>query len=417
MRIGAKIGVILIIACLAMLLVPVGHASAFGEELTTPTGGTGATGDQSLLEDELHKYNKNQDVWFMLMLVAFLMMFIRKFEWGVALAVLLVTVTSFLAYMAVEEFFFDKAWNQDLMLMGVICSITVVIAIGMFLGTVKMWQYLLVGAIFGPMFAFIEWFMFTYLDGVVDPGGSILVHMCAAYFGMGVIMTIREKRAFHEPMYTTTHSVTFVWLASMLLWMLWPSFVTALLPADQVTWGMITCYMAGIGSIITTYIICQLVQKKVNPLIYTYAMLAGPVAIGSPLLSVNQWGALIIGLIAGALSALAFIYLQPWLCKKIGALDVMGVHNLHGVGGWIGALSAAIIIGSVTNAIAAVGVVIITMVVGGITGGIVRLTRGTITDDMLFTDDSDFIKTEAPPLEALPREVIVAGGTVPADQR
>jgi ammonium transporter Rh len=180
---------------------------------------------------------------------------------------------------------------------------------------------------------------------------------------------------------------------------------------------MITCYMAGIGSIITTYIICQLVQKKVNPLIYTYAMLAGPVAIGSPLLSVNQWGALIIGLIAGALSALAFIYLQPWLCKKIGALDVMGVHNLHGVGGWIGALSAAIIIGSVTNAIAAVGVVIITMVVGGITGGIVRLTRGTITDDMLFTDDSDFIKTEAPPLEALPREVIVAGGTVPADQR
>jgi len=121
-----------------MLLVPVGHASAFGEELTTPTGGTGATGDQSLLEDELHKYNKNQDVWFMLMLVAFLMMFIRKFEWGVALAVLLVTVTSFLAYMAVEEFFFDKAWNQDLMLMGVICSITVVIAIGMFLGTVKM---------------------------------------------------------------------------------------------------------------------------------------------------------------------------------------------------------------------------------------------------------------------------------------
>ncbi|HPP44954.1 MAG TPA: ammonium transporter, partial [Methanomassiliicoccaceae archaeon] len=85
--------------------------------------------------------------------------------------------------------------------------------------------------------------------------------------------------------------------------------MTALLPSDQVTWGMITCYMAGLGSIITTYLICQIVQKKVNPLIYTYAMLAGPVAIGSPLLSVNQWGALVVGLVAGAISALSFIYL------------------------------------------------------------------------------------------------------------
>lgn len=417
MRVGMKIGITMIIACLALTLVPMGDASALGEELTTPTGEPGVSSDQSLVEDEMDKYNKNMDIWFMLMLVAFLMMFIRKFEWGVALATLLVTVTSFLTYTAIQEFAFDKVWDQSLMIMGVICSITVVIAIGMFLGTIKMWQYLLVGAIFGPVFAFVEYFMFTMLDGVVDPGGSILVHMCAAYFGLGVILTIREKRAFKEPMYTTTHSVTFVWLASMLLWMLWPSFVTSLLPPEQTTWGMITCYMAGIGSIITTYIICQAVQRKVNPLIYTYAMLAGPVAIGSPLLSVNQWGALIIGLIAGAFSALAFIYLQPWLTKKIGALDVMGVHNLHGVGGWIGALSAAIIVGSVTNAIAAVGVVVITMVAGAITGGVLRATRGTIADDMLFNDDLDFIKTEAPPKEALPREVIVAGGTVPADQR
>jgi len=149
-----------------------------------------------------------------------------------------------------------------------------------------MWQYLLAGVLFAPVFVALEYFLFTVMDAT-DPGGSMLVHMCAAYFGLGVALAVREKRAFDEPMYTTTHSVSFVWLASMLLWMLWPSFVTALLPSDQVTWGMITCYMAGLGSIITTYLICQIVQKKVNPLIYTYAMLAGPVAIGSPLLSVN----------------------------------------------------------------------------------------------------------------------------------
>ncbi|HHT74966.1 MAG TPA: hypothetical protein GXZ80_02790, partial [Euryarchaeota archaeon] len=298
------------------------------------------------------------------------------------------------------------SWNQDLMLMGVICAITVVIAIGVFLGTIKMWQYLLAGVLFAPVFVALEYFLFTVMDAT-DPGGSMLVHMCAAYFGLGVALAVREKRAFDEPMYTTTHSVSFVWLASMLLWMLWPSFVTALLPSDQVTWGMITCYMAGLGSIITTYLICQIVQKKVNPLIYTYAMLAGPVAIGSPLLSVNQWGALVVGLVAGAISTLSFIYLQPRLCKFLGVLDVMGVHNLHGVAGWIGALSIVVITGTFTNAIAAVGTMVITLVGGLIAGIIIRATRGKIPDEDLFSDDADFIKTEAPPEQTLPREVIM----------
>src|SRR5699024_7590219 len=39
---------------------------------------------------ELFQFHRGQDVVFMLMLVAFLMMFIRRYEWGVALATLLV---------------------------------------------------------------------------------------------------------------------------------------------------------------------------------------------------------------------------------------------------------------------------------------------------------------------------------------
>jgi ammonium transporter Rh len=407
MNLGKKTGltIALVFVCMALMLVPLGSAAAAGEELITPDA-PGSTADQSFLDDELNKYNKNQDVWFMLMMVAFLMLFIRKFEWGVALGTLLVTAGSFITYMAINEFYYGASWNQDLMLMGVICAITVVIAIGVFLGTIKMWQYLLAGVLFAPVFVALEYFLFTVMDAT-DPGGSMLVHMCAAYFGLGVALAVREKRAFDEPMYTTTHSVSFVWLASMLLWMLWPSFVTALLPSDQVTWGMITCYMAGLGSIITTYLICQIVQKKVNPLIYTYAMLAGPVAIGSPLLSVNQWGALVVGLVAGAISALSFIYLQPRLCKFLGVLDVMGVHNLHGVAGWIGALSIVVITGTFTNAIAAVGTMVITLVGGLIAGIIIRATRGKIPDEDLFSDDADFIKTEAPPEQTLPREVIM----------
>ena len=204
-------------------------------------GTSAAASDYTTVGDatwENLKFVKNIMIWFMLMLVAFLMLFIKKYEWGVALAVLLSAAGSFIVYLAIQDFVLDNyVWSQDMMLMGVICAITVVIAIGCFLGTVKMWQYLLVGILFAPVFCLVELFMEgKVIDSIVamDPGGSILVHMCAAYFGVGVAIGIREKRAFNEPMYTTTHSVSFVWLASMLLWVLWPSFVTALLPMDQV---------------------------------------------------------------------------------------------------------------------------------------------------------------------------------------
>ena len=358
--------------------------------------------------NEQLQFGKNLDIWFMLMLVAFLMIFIRKFEWGVCLAVLLSAAGSFVIYLAlatlvpVDGAVPYEVWDQSLLINAVICAITVVIAIGVFLGTCKMWQYFLVGVLFAFVYYVVQYYIMgsvcesIFGEFATDPGGSVLVHMCAAYFGLGVALGIREKRAFNEPMYTTTHSVTFVWLASMLLWMLWPSFVTSLLDPSQITWGTITCYMAGMGSLISTYLVCVAIQGKVNPLIYTYAMLCGPVAIGAPLLSVGPWGALLIGLIAGAVSALCFIYLQPWLCSKLGVLDVMGVHNLHGVGGWMGALFVSIVVGSFTTLGVAVLVFAFTLITGFVVGFIVKMTRGEMADEELIDDDVDFIKSEKP---------------------
>ena len=367
-------------------------------------GGFGANAFDGLLDstvgslDDSLQFGKNLDIWFMLMLVAFLMIFIRKFEWGVCLAVLLSAAASFVVYLGIQTIGMDTLWSQTLLIKAVICAITVVIAIGVFLGTCKMWQYLLVGVGFAFVYCLIEWLVLGGLEdltglAVKDDGGSVLVHMCAAYFGLGVALGIRDKRAFDEPMYTTTHSVTFVWLASMLLWMLWPSFVTSLIPGD-VTQATITCYMAGIGSIISTYAACMLFQGKVNPMVYTYAMLCGPVAIGAPLLCVGPWGALLIGLVAGLISTLCFIYLQPWFCSKIGVLDVMGVHNLHGIGGWLGAIVVSLVLASAGTFVMAVITVVITLVTGAVIGLVVRATRGQY--DTICDDDTDFIKSEAP---------------------
>lgn len=347
------------------------------------SGGEAITGDQ---------FAKYIDVWIMLMLVAFLMIFIRKFEWGVCLATLLSAVVSMIVYLGIQDMYFHADWSMALLIRGVICAITLVIAIGVFLGTCKMWQYMLVGFGFAIVYALAEWLLGNVEIGGVtatDPGGSVLVHLCAAYFGLGVCIAIREKRAFDEPMTVTTHSVTFVWLASMLLWALWPSFVTSLLD-DQllINQGMMTCFMAGAGSIISAYAVCMICQKKINALTYTYAMLCGPVAIGAPLLSVGPWGALLIGVVAGAVSALCFIYLQPVFCKRLGVLDVMGVHNLHGIGGWMGAIFATVIIGSIAT-LALAAIVFVVAIVGGIIIGlIVRFTRGDMEE--ICNDETDF---------------------------
>jgi len=402
MNIKAILGLssVILIAIFSLVMLS-GSSLGLAVDFVTPEGS---------VEWEIHMFVKNIMIWFMLMLVAFLMIFIKKYEWGVLLAVLLSAAGSFVVFLAIQQFVFGEPWNQELMLMGVICAITIVIAIGCFLGSLKMWQYLLVGILFAPVFSFLVWFMGDGISGLMfgleaaDPGGSILVHMGAAYFGLGVAFALRERRAFKEPMFTTTHSVSFVWLAAMLLWVLWPAFVTALLPMDQVFLGMMVCYMGGVGSIISAWLVCTLIQKKVNPLIYTYAMLAGPVAIGAPLILIGPWAALTVGLIAGAAAALSFIYLHPWLCKKLGALDVMGVHNLHGVAGWVGAFASITILAIVysdmdaalTNLVAAVAVFALALVLGALVGIILKLTRGKYPDEDMFSDDADFIKSEAP---------------------
>lgn len=349
---------------------------------------------------DLTRYNKNMDIWFMLMLVAFLMMFIRKFEWGVCLATLLVAASSYVVYLLGQQFVFGvpqaQVFSQDVMIAGVACAITVVIGIGMFLGTVKMWQYILAGVLFTPAYMLLEWVL---TDGVAamfsggaitDLGCGISVHLFAAYWGMGVILGIREKRAFDEPMYTTKHSVAFVWLAAMLLFVLWPSFVTALAPEALITSVMANCYMSGFGAFITAYIVSVICSKKVNALVYCYAMLAGNVASSSTLglANVSPWMSLLIGALAGVICTLSFTYLHGWLCEKLGALDVMGVHNLHGVGGWISLITGAIAIGSVINIVAGVLTLALGLAAGLITGLILKATRGDM--QYLMNDANDF---------------------------
>lgn len=338
----------------------------------------------------------------MAFLIAILMMFIKKFEWGVAVAVLLSAASTYVTYLAIMSYIEPSfAWSQETLIRGAVASITVVIVVGCFVGTIKSWQYILVGVLFAPVYYVVEWLcgyyggiMMDNGNGVMDPGGAILVHMCAAYFGLGAIMAIREKRAFDEPMYSTTHSFTFAWLASMLLFMLWPSFVTAFLEPQDASMATAVCYMAGMGSIISAYVTGMVLQKKINPGIYAFALLAGPVAMSPIMLIINPFFAFVWGILAGILVTLCFIYLQPWLCEKLGVLDVMGVHNLHGMAGWMGVAALFVMTWEVAVLQYAFLMVAVTLVCGFAVGLLLRFTRGRM--DLILDDRAEFIFNEDP---------------------
>src|SRR5699024_719977 len=150
-----------------------------------------------------------------------LMMFIRRYEWGVALATLLVFATSFPLYILARTDIFGDAIDIVMVISGAFAAITLVIAIGVFLGHISTISYLLVGVLFVASYMCLEWYLFEFLVGPLDAGGSLLVHMFAAYWVFCVIIGLRYKGFNAEPDNTSVNSVPFVCHASMFLMVLW----------------------------------------------------------------------------------------------------------------------------------------------------------------------------------------------------
>ena len=93
--------------------------------------------------------------------------------------------------------------------------------------------------------------------------------------------------------------------------------------------------------------VCRIALQRLDMEVVLNATLAGGVAVGSASDLVVTGGlAMLIGGIAGILSALGFLYLSGFLRNKINLHDTCDVHNLHGlpgvIGGVIGAISASL---------------------------------------------------------------------------
>lgn len=349
--------------------------------------------------------SKVKDIWFMTMMIAFLMMFIKKYEWGVFVGTMLSAASSFVMFVFMKVIWFGHDYDIGMQTEGAICAITCTIGIGVFMGTIKSWQYLIAGIFFAMSYYIVDYIVVSgdVMKGVVDPGGAIPVHMFAAYWGIGVALTLREKRVCgYEPRFTT-HSVNWAWLASAVLWVLWPSFVTVFWTGDAAQEGSNVCIMGGLGSMISGYLAEYIFKKgKLDPLVYAYTLLAGCIGISSSMFIVGPWGGLLIGVISGVVSEASFNFLHGPLTRKLGINDVMGVHNLHGVCSWVSVICGMIScyckghegVWTFLSGLISFGVALFT---GAILGVILKFTKfGEIPNADLMNDRADFVFPEEP---------------------
>lgn len=134
------------------------------------------------------------------------------------------------------------------------------------------------------------------------------------------------------------------------------------------------------------------------------AALAGGVAIGSVCNIASPVGAFGIGLLAGTVSVLGYVFLQPVLESRFKLVDTCGVHNLHGMPGLLGGLSAFFVVPEV--AIAQFNGIAITLIIaisGGLLAGAIIKATGTTREP--YEDSVEFTHLAGPETENLPEQL------------
>ncbi|MFB8274355.1 ammonium transporter [Nocardia colli] len=173
----------------------------------------------------------------------------------------------------------------------------------------------------------------------VDFAGGTAVHINAGAAGLALVLVLGKRKGWPTTAFRP-HNLPFVMLGAGLLWFGWFGFNAG----SAVTSGG----LAGSTFITTTFATCAgmlgwlLVEKfrdgKPTSLGAASGVVAGLVAITPSCSSVNVLGALVIGVVAGVLCALAV-----GLKFKFGFDDSLDVVGVHLVGGIVGTLMVGLV--------------------------------------------------------------------------
>lgn len=326
----------------------------------------------------------------------FLMVFLRGHEFTSLTATFLAVSIAIPVYLLVKSFLPGEfeVMNISGFLYAEFAAASLLICMGAVLGRLKMDQYFVLSILFTVAYIFNEWLLLEsgLFEGFLDTGGSVAIHAFGAYFGLGVVATTAKKFQDKPGPKTNKVSNEFCLLGSMVLWLFWPSFTSAVVAPELGYSTVLNTVLALCGSTLATYVFSKLIRGKIEVEDIANAALAGGVCIGSTCSTANPGFAMVIGICAGTLSTLGFSIIAPKVCKLIRGTDTCGVHNLHGMPGLLGGLFGIAITGNVGVQVgAAVATVVVGLVLGRVCGAILGLFG---TKEVPYSDEGDFLLEE-----------------------
>lgn len=366
--------------------------------------------------EQVQKYERAIHVMAMLLVgFGFLMVFIKRYGRSALTATYLLVSVAIPCYFLLNDkglFGARETLDIDRLLMAEFAAASLLICAGAVLGRLRMWQYLLLGLLFVPAYMANEWIILKGGFGLLpageflDTGGSIVIHAFGALFGLAAIFPLTTRREFKAPLETDATSDRYSLLGSMVLWVFWPSFCSALVTPEQVPSTAINVIFALCGSTLATYVATIVLRRKISPADIANATLAGGVSIGATCAMPNFYGgAFAIGLGAGALSTYGFAVLQPRLQSWTKKADTCGVLYLHGLPGLMGGLVGMLAVRN--GKVQLLGIALtagIALVAGRVVGQILSVCGRRATP---YVDEEEILVEDAEP-QPEPEEMAVA---------
>jgi ammonium transporter Rh len=368
-------------------------------------GAWGSEGSELNEARQVAQYNYVIHILAMLLVgFGFLMVFVRRYGFGATTGTYLVVATGLPLYMLLRAngvFAHEIAPNTvKALLFAEFAVAAALIAMGAVLGRLRVFQYALLALFLVPAYLLNEWLVLDngmgLTEGFQDTAGSIIIHAFGAYFGLGLSLALTTARQRSQPIESDATSDRFAMLGSMVLWLFWPSFATAIVPFEDMPQTVVNTVLALCGATLSTYFLSTYFHKgKTSMVDMANAALAGGVAIGSTCNIISPTGAFAVGLVAGAVSVIGYVFIQPALESRFKLVDTCGVHNLHGMPGLLGAIVAMMVVPGIAAA-QFIGIIFSVMLafIAGLTAG--AIIRATGTTRLAYEDSEEFTHVEAP---------------------
>ena len=223
-------------------------------------------------------------------------------------------------------------------------------------------------------FGFQDWLKESFGAGFHDFAGSIVVHAVGGWIALAAILVLGARHNRYNQDGTIRHvyppsSIPFLALGAWILTVGWFGFNVMSAQTIEGIQGLVAMnsLMAMVGGIIAATVV-----GDKDPGFVHNGPLAGLVAICAGSDVVSPLGALVIGLVAGAMFVKAF----TWTQKNLKVDDVLGVWPLHGLCGLWGAIAAGIFGSAALGGLG--GVSLMSQIIGALVGVVIAFVGGWI---------------------------------------